>query len=212
MGVHGKIRVKVCGITRAEDAAAAADFGADAIGVNFFPKSPRYVAPESAQGLIEGIAPFVSVVALFVNPSREDVQTVLSRVDIDVLQFHGTETPEFCESFSRPYIKAIGVGEDVDLEAQALRFRASRAVLLDALDTTRWGGTGETFDWSRVPERWGVPFVLAGGLDADNVAEAIQRVSPAAVDVCGGVEAEKGIKDLTKLENFMRSVHRVSMG
>lgn len=203
-------RVKVCGITTERDVDLAVELGADAIGLNFYPPSPRALEPRSAARLARRCPPFTTVVALFVNPRREDVSAVLDTVaGIAVLQFHGTEEPEFCAGFGRPYVKAVAMEAGVDLAAQMRRFATAGAMLLDAFDPDLWGGTGRSFDWKRVPGERAMPIVLAGGLTADNVADAIRRVRPYAVDVCGGVESAPGRKDERKLRAFMRSVHSV---
>ncbi len=204
-------RVKICGITTPEDVEAAAAVGADAIGFNFYPPSPRYVGLELATELSRRCPPFVSAVALFVNPEPDAVQAVLQAVPgVSVLQFHGTETPEFCGSFARPYIKSIGVHNAVDVIEEMSRYATASALLLDSFDPVRWGGTGREFDWNKIPAERLRPLVLAGGLNADNVEGAIRQVKPFAVDVCNGVESSPGIKDPAKLEAFMRSVERVS--
>ncbi len=204
-------RVKICGITTPEDVEAAAAVGADAIGFNFYPPSPRYVELERATELSRRCPPFVSAVALFVNPEPDEVQAVLQAVPgVSVLQFHGTETPEFCGSFARPYIKSIGVHNEVDVIEEMSRYATASALLLDSFDPVRWGGTGREFDWNKIPAERLRPLVLAGGLNAGNVEGAIRQVKPFAVDVCNGVESSPGIKDPVKLEAFMRSVERVS--
>ncbi len=204
-----RTRVKICGITRTEDARAAAVAGADAIGLVFYEGSPRHVTPERAAEIVAALPPCVTVVALFVNAPRAQVRSVLETVPIDLLQFHGEETPEDCRGFGRRYLKAIRMRDDVDLAVQARRYHDAAALLLDAYVPDRHGGTGTSFDWARVPRDLDMPLILAGGLTPENVAQAVMRVRPWAVDVSGGVEAAKGIKDETKMRAFVRNVNSV---
>ncbi|WP_205694419.1 phosphoribosylanthranilate isomerase [Crenobacter cavernae] len=199
-------RIKICGLTRPQDARDAARLGADAIGLVFYDKSPRNVSLEAARAVIDALPPFVSVVALFVNPSRERVDEVLAALPIDILQFHGEETPEFCASFKRPYLKAVRVKPGVDLVEWAERYKDARGLLADAFVEGAHGGTGATFDWRLIPANLTIPLILSGGLTADNVADAVRRVLPAAVDVSSGVEAGKGIKDAAKMQAFIQGV------
>lgn len=201
-----RTRVKVCGITRPEDGAWAGVCGADAIGLVFYPPSPRSVEVEQARGVVAALPPFVSVVALFVDPEPEWVRRVLGAVPVDLLQFHGDESPEACEAYGRPYMKALSMGEGVDPRGVARRYRSARALLLDGFREGVRGGTGTTFDWSRVPRDLGLPVVLAGGLEPGNVGRAVRTVRPYGVDVSGGVEASKGVKDPARVEAFMREV------
>ncbi|UTW05244.1 phosphoribosylanthranilate isomerase [Amphritea atlantica] len=205
-----RTRVKICGITRLEDALAAVEAGADALGFVFYPPSPRYVDPAVAEVIIRQLPPFVTSVALFVNESAEQVCAILDQTGIDLLQFHGDESPEYCAQFSRPYFKALRMSPDIDVAAETERFALSRAILLDAYRPGVPGGTGEAFDWERIPSDLDKPLILAGGLDQNNVAKAISRVKPYAVDVSGGVEAAKGIKDSSKLISFMNEVARAN--
>lgn len=204
-----RTRVKICGITRVEDARAAAKAGADAIGLVFHEGSPRYVTPVRAAEIVAALPPCVTVVALFVNAPRAQVRSVLEAVPVDLLQFHGEETPADCRGFGRRYLKAIRMREDVDVAAQARRYEDAAALLLDAYVPDRHGGTGVRFDWARVPRDLAMPLILAGGLTPENVAQAVTEVRPWAVDVSGGVEAAKGIKDETKLRAFVRNVNSV---
>lgn len=196
-------RIKICGLTRAEDAVEAAYLGADAIGLVFYEPSPRNVTLEQARAVVSALPPFVSVVALFVNPSVLDVERVLAEVPVDVLQFHGEETPEFCRHFNRPYLKAVRVKPGVDLVEWAKNYHDARGLLADAFVEGVHGGTGATFDWALLPAGLGIPLILSGGLTPDNVAEAVRLVKPAAVDVSSGVEAAKGIKDAAKMAAFI---------
>lgn len=208
-------RVKICGITRAEDARAVAMSGADAIGLVFYEKSPRHVSMAQAAKLVAVLPPFVTVVGLFVNASAETVREVLAAVPLDVLQFHGDEAPEFCEQFHKPYLKAIRVKAGVDLIQCAARFHTAQGLLLDAHVEGIPGGTGASFDWTLIPEALPLPLILSGGLSAENVAAGIRRVRPYAVDVSSGVEAGKGVntlkgvKDAAKIARFMQEVKSV---
>ncbi|EDO29270.1 predicted protein [Nematostella vectensis] len=199
-------RVKICGITRLEDAQLAIAAGADALGFVFYEPSPRYVSPEVAAAIIRELPPFVVTTALFVDASETYVRQVLEQTQIDLLQFHGDETPAFCEQFNRPYIKALRVKPTLDLLAEQKRFQSARALLLDAYKPGVPGGTGESFDWALIPKALAPKIILAGGLDAGNVARAIAEVKPFAVDVSGGVEASKGIKDANKIKRFFEEV------
>ncbi|WP_020189890.1 phosphoribosylanthranilate isomerase [Pseudomonas putida] len=200
------VRSKICGITRIEDALAAAEAGADAIGFVFYAKSPRAVDVRQARAIIAELPPFVTTVGLFVNASRCELNEILEVVPLDLLQFHGDETPQDCEGYHRPWIKALRVRPGDDLEAASRLYAGARGILLDTYVPGVPGGTGEAFDWSLVPARLGKPIILAGGLSADNVGQAIAQVKPYAVDVSGGVEQAKGIKDAAKIEAFMRAV------
>ncbi|WOE81687.1 phosphoribosylanthranilate isomerase [Pseudomonas protegens] len=202
------VRSKICGITRIEDALAAVAAGADAIGLVFYAKSPRAVSVQQARAIIAALPPFVTTVGLFVNASRCELGEILDAVPLDLLQFHGDESAADCEGYHRPYIKAlrVKVGDDVAAACQA--YPRASGILLDTYVEGVPGGTGEAFDWSLVPQGLSKPIILAGGLSAQNVAEAIARVRPYAVDVSGGVEQSKGIKDSAKIQAFMQAVRR----
>ena len=200
------VRSKICGIARIEDALAAAEAGADAIGFVFYAKSPRAVDVRQARAIITELPPFVTTVGLFVNASRCELNEILEVVPLDLLQFHGDETPQDCEGYHRPWIKALRVRPGDDLEAACKQYAGARGILLDTYVAGVPGGTGEAFDWSLVPAHLSKPIILAGGLSADNVGQAIAQVRPYAVDVSGGVEQAKGIKDAAKIEAFMRAV------
>ncbi|KAF0254932.1 phosphoribosylanthranilate isomerase [Pseudomonas putida] len=200
------VRSKICGITRIEDALAAAQAGADAIGFVFYAKSPRAVDVRQARAIIAELPPFVTTVGLFVNASRCELNEILEVVPLDLLQFHGDETPQDCEGYHRPWIKALRVRPGDDLEAACQLYAGARGILLDTYVAGVPGGTGEAFDWSLVPAHLSKPIILAGGLSADNVGQAIAQVRPYAVDVSGGVERAKGIKDAAKIEAFMQAV------
>lgn len=198
--------VKICGITRTEDALAAARSGAHAVGLIFYGASPRAVSPQLARQIVDALPPFVTPVALFVNPAADLVNDVVAQVRPQLLQFHGEETPEFCAQFALPYIKAVRVGPGIDLLQYARRYAGAKGVLLDALVEGSHGGTGAAFDWNLIPAALALPLILAGGLDPDNVGTAIRRVRPWAVDVSSGVELAKGIKDAARIDAFIRGV------
>lgn len=199
------VRVKICGITRIEDALAAAAAGADAIGLVFYAKSPRAVDIEQARAILAALPPFVTSVGLFVDAERSELERILASVPLDLLQFHGDESVQQCEAFGRPYIKALRVKAGDDIAAQVARYTSAQGILLDAYVEGVPGGTGEAFDWSLIPQTLSKPLILAGGLRPDNVAEAVSRVRPYAVDVSGGVEASKGVKDVEKVDAFIRA-------
>lgn len=201
-----RTRVKICGITRAEDALAVAHNGADAIGLVFYERSPRHVSIAQAAQLAAVLPPFVTVVGLFVNASAPFVREVMASVSLDVLQFHGDETPDYCEQFDKPYLKAIRVKAGVDLLQCAADFHSAQGLLLDAHVEGIPGGTGAVFDWSLIPEHLPLPLILSGGLSIENVAAGIDQVRPYAVDVSSGVEVSKGIKDSQKISRFMHEV------
>jgi phosphoribosylanthranilate isomerase len=201
-----RTRVKICGLTRGADARAAAELGADAIGLVFYAPSPRAVEIEQARRLAGCLPPFVTSVGLFVDADPAQVRGVLGRVPLDLLQFHGDEPPDYCAAFGRPWIKAIRVRPEIDLHALAARYADAAGLLLDTYDPSAPGGTGRRFDWDLIPRDLDKPVILAGGLDADNVAEAVRRVRPYGVDVSGGVEAAKGIKDRAKMAAFLKGV------
>lgn len=203
------VRSKICGITRLEDALAAVEAGADAIGFVFYAKSPRAVTAEQAQAIIAALPPFVTTVGLFVDMPRAELNALLAQVPLDLLQFHGDESPADCEGFSRPYIKALRVQAGDDVSAMIARYPAASGILLDTFVAGVPGGTGEAFDWSLVPKQPAKPIILAGGLTAENVRQAIEQVQPYAVDVSGGVEQSKGIKSAEKVHAFIKAVKRV---
>ncbi len=205
------VRTKICGLTRVEDVLAVASAGADALGLVFYPPSPRYVSLEQAVELSRYIPPFVSRVGLFVNPEVAEVERVLQHVPLDMLQFHGDESADFCERFNKPYLKAIRVKPGVDLVQCAAEFASAGALLLDAHVDGVPGGTGVSFDWSLIPAGLSMPLILSGGLTLDNVAQGIQQVKPYAVDVSSGVEQRKGIKDNGKIVRFMQEVKQADV-
>ena len=202
-----RTRVKICGITRPEDGQAAARAGADAIGLVFYEQSPRCVDILQAQEICAILPPFVTVVGLFVNAGRERVAAVLEALPVDLLQFHGQECADYCAQHRRPWIRAIRMKPETDVLAEQAAYAGGRGLLLDAYRPGVPGGTGETFDWARIPPMVGPQITLAGGLDPGNVGAAVRAVRPYAVDVSGGVEVEKGIKDPDKIKAFMHEVH-----
>jgi len=204
-------RIKICGITRPGDAQAAIASGADAIGLVFYAKSPRAVTVEQAQRIVAVVPPFVSVVALFVDELADEITRILDSVQIDLIQFHGDEAPAFCQQFGRPWVKALRVRPDTNLEEACHTYQNARGVLLDSWQEGVPGGTGRVFDWQLASRELPLPVVLAGGLHADNVGSAIARVQPAAVDVSGGVEQSPGIKDAGKIRRFVAAVRAADL-
>lgn len=201
--------IKICGITRPEDAQFAAQLGVNALGLVFYPPSPRGVSISQAQTIANVTPPFVQLVGLFVNATAEEIQTILAQVPLNLLQFHGEEKPDFCAQFQRPYIKALHIKENIDLNTQIQSYDLARGILLDTFNPTLKGGTGETFDWQQIPKNLKKPLILAGGLNTDNIKQAILQVKPSAVDVSGGVEESKGIKSFSKMRDFIRLVKEV---
>ena len=206
-----RTRIKICGITRIEDGLDAASAGADAIGFVFYAKSPRCVAPAQARAIADRLPPFVTSVGLFVDATPAEVRDVIRVARLDCLQFHGDESPDYCASFSIPFMKAARVRPGQDLLQYSIDFRDAQALLLDAYIEGVPGGTGQRFDWRLIPKNLSLPIVLSGGLDADNVSDAIAQVRPWAVDVSSGVEASKGIKDAKKIEQFIRGVRNADV-
>lgn len=199
-------KVKFCGITRLDDALAAVRLGVDALGFVFYEPSPRNISPEQARAIIRQLPPFVTRVGLFVNASDDVIRSITEYVGLDVIQLHGDESPEFCEQFQQPVIKALRVNEGAFIPQPPERYDSVSAVLLDAYSQRAYGGTGHTFDWSVIP-RLSMPIILAGGLHPENVAQAIALVKPYAVDVSGGIEGEtKGCKDQQRMQAFLKAV------
>ena len=208
-------RVKICGITRPEDARRAAALGADAIGLVFYPGSSRVVSMEQAKHIVAALPPFVTSVALFVDEAPDEINRILNSVPIGMIQFHGEETPEFCSQFNRPWMKALRVRPGLDIAALGVEFASASAILLDAWQEGVPGGTGQSFDWELAPRAMTRPMVLAGGLHAANVGAAIAALCPEAVDVSGGVESSPGIKDADKMSDFIaavRAADRIAKG
>ena len=207
-----RTRVKICGITRAEDAAAVVKYGADALGLVFYPDSPRHVTLEQARAIADTVAPLVTIVGLFVNPSPEVVRTVLDTVPLGLLQFHGAEANDECRQFGLPFIKSIAIGDDADVLSRMQGYPDASGFILDAWQPQTHGGGGEKFDWNRFPDSPPVPVILAGGLTPENVALAISTTRPYAVDVSSGVESAKGIKSAEKIAAFMKGVEHSDTG
>ena len=199
-----RTRTKICGITRLDDAKASVRAGCDALGFVFYKESPRYIALDAFKVIAKELSPFVTKVGLFVNADPAEIEEVIKSGLMNVLQFHGDETPDFCRQFKFPYIKAVAVSSSVDLLQYAKDFYDAEALLLDACHEQLKGGTGQTFDWNLIPHSLSKPIVLAGGLTVDNVKEAIKKVKPYAVDVSGGVEESKGIKNSLKIQAFIK--------
>ena len=199
------MRIKICGITRPEDAEQALALGADTIGCVFHAESARHVPVEIARDIHAAVGESGTLVGLFVDPTVEQVQAVLDRVELDVLQFHGQESPAFCEQFQRPYLKAVAMSADVNLAAVDSAYCSARGLLLDSAHDGQFGGTGHRFDWEWIDAGLEKRLMLAGGLNAHNVGEAIRQVRPAAVDVSSGVERDKGIKDSDRMRAFIEA-------
>jgi phosphoribosylanthranilate isomerase len=208
--VNARTRVKFCGITRPEDAIEAVNMGVDAIGLVFVPQSRRCVNLEQAARIVRALPPLVVAVGLFMDASDQQVRQTLDVVGIDLLQFHGTESPAYCEQFQRPYVKALAMGDGVDAVYAASRYARARGVLLDAHRSGEQGGSGMRFDWSSIPVEMAGRIILAGGLTPDNVADAITQVRPFAVDVSSGIESAPGIKCPGRMQKFMSEVERAS--
>ncbi len=207
-----RTRIKICGIREPLHARIAAEAGADAVGLVFYARSPRAVDVPQAERIVAAVPAFVAAVGLFVDAAEREVREVLARVRLDLLQFHGEETPEFCARFGVPYLRAVRMGPGADLLEYAGRFSGAKALLLDAYSPDEPGGTGLTFDWAGVPRGLPVPLILSGGLNAANVGRAVREVGPWAVDVSSGVEASRGVKDPRKIVEFIRSVQREDAG
>jgi phosphoribosylanthranilate isomerase len=205
-----RTRIKICGITRPGDALAAAEAGADAIGLVFYPKSPRYLSTERAVEIRDALPPFVQAVALFVNPDPAQVAQVLGRVKPAMLQFHGEETPEFCAQYGVPFVKACRMRPGFEPRGYLGAFGGAAAWLVDSY-VPEYGGVGESFDWSLVPRGLERPLILSGGLQRGNVAQAIRAVRPWGVDVSSGVETAKGIKDAAKMGAFIAEVRNADV-
>lgn len=203
------IRIKICGITRPEDALAAAEAGADAVGLVFYAKSKRAVTAVQAREIAAVLPPFVSAVALFVNEQPDVICQILRQVPIDVIQFHGDEDDDFCRQFDRPYLKAVRVQSAADIQTACAKFPNARALLFDAYHPTEYGGTGQSFDWTLLRGNIGKPWILAGGLTAGNVAEAVKTSGAVAVDVSGGVESAAGVKDALKIRAFAAALKAI---
>ncbi len=201
-----RTRVKICGFTRAEDAFFAARLGVDAIGLVFYPSSPRHIEISAAVGIVGILPAFTTVVGLFVDAQADYISEVMAQVPIDCLQFHGDETPDYCRSFGKRYIKAVRMQAGVDVLQLAQDYYDADGLLLDAYHAQAKGGTGVRFDWDLIPNNCRLPIILAGGLNSGNAKAAIAAVRPYALDVSSGVEADKGIKDTQKMRAFIMEV------
>ncbi|WP_347988979.1 phosphoribosylanthranilate isomerase [Methylomonas sp. AM2-LC] len=203
-----RTRVKICGFTKVEDALCAASLGVDAIGVVFYPPSPRHVEIDQAVEIVRALPAFVSVVALFVNAEPAFITEVIRKVPVDCLQFHGEESAQACRGFAKPYIKAIRMQANSNVTALEQQYFDAAGLLLDAYHPGLQGGSGNSFDWDLIPAKRSLPIILAGGLTAENAGQAIQVVKPYALDVSSSVEAEKGIKDAEKMAAFIRKTNQ----
>ena len=207
-----RTRVKICGISTLETAQQVCDAGADAIGLVFYEKSPRNVSISQAKQICDALPPFVNCVGLFLDPSREFVDQVLREVKLDLLQFHGLETAEFCDSFSRPYIKAIGmkgISTEAEFSKITEQYENAKGFLVDSHASGKAGGTGKAFDWKNVPQMQQKPIILAGGLNPENIGDALQQLNLYGVDLSSGVESQAGVKDPEKIKQLMNEVYRV---
>jgi phosphoribosylanthranilate isomerase len=204
-----RTRIKVCGLRSVEQAQIAVASGADAIGLVFHRSSPRFVDIAQALKIRQSIPAFITVTALFMNEQEGLVEEVVQTVRPDLLQFHGAETAAFCGLWERPYIKAIAMGDDLDALGYATAYPDAMGFLMDSHAAGRQGGSGDTFDWSRIPAAFQYPLILAGGLNPRNVAQAVSEVRPYAVDVSSGVESSRGVKDATLIRQFCKEVYRV---
>ena len=207
-----RTRIKICGITSIEDAGYVCAAGADSIGLVFYEKSPRNVSIAKAKEICESLPPLVTCVGLFLDPCSDFVNSVLSEVKLDLLQFHGLESPEFCDSFSRPYIKAIGmegISSEDEFAQITIQYSKAKGFLVDSHATGKAGGTGKTFDWKNVPQMQQKPIILAGGLNPENVASALEQLNIYGIDLSSGVESKPGIKDPIKIKKMMNEVYRV---
>jgi len=202
-----RTRVKICGFTRVDEAVYAAHLGVDAIGLVFYPPSPRHVEIEQAVRIVQALPAFTSVVALFVDEQEARIREVLAQVAIDCIQFHGDEPAETCRIYGKRYIKAVSMQDGISIPALALDYHDAAGLLLDAFHPDAKGGTGSRFDWELIPKQCTLPIILAGGLDATNAKQAVKMVRPYALDVSSGVEVKKGIKDSLKMAAFIKQVN-----
>ena len=205
------VKIKICGITNFEDALNASRLGADALGFVFVENSPRYIKPHDAAHIINKLPPFINKVGLFVDPSKQEVEDAARIANFDLLQFHGDESEGFCNQFNLPYIKAISVKTDVNLLEYSRKYASASALLLDAYSEEARGGTGKTFDWNLIPKEGSIPLIVAGGLNNENIADLLRQVMPYAVDVSGGIERSKGLKDYELMKNFILGVTNASL-
>jgi phosphoribosylanthranilate isomerase len=208
--MNKRTRIKICGLKTWQDAQTAVQCGVDSIGLVFHKSSPRYIEPEAALEIRQKVPAFVTVTALFLNEDEGWVQQVIQQVRPDCLQFHGDETADYCETLNHPYIKAIPMGGELNAVEYAAPYRSAQGFLMDSNAAGRQGGSGDTFDWSKIPSTFQYPLILAGGLNPQNVAQAITQVDPWAVDVSSGVEQSKGVKDAQLIRQFCEEVFRVN--
>lgn len=206
-----RTKIKICGITNSKNALDAVDLGVDALGFVFFGESPRYIEPKKARKIINLLPSFVLRVGLFVNASKEEVLSAISDSSVNVLQFHGDEDEQFCNQFNLPYIKATSFQDGVNLLEYCKLFTSSSAILIDTYSENMRGGTGKTFNWDLLPKELPLPLIVAGGLDSGNVSSLINSINPYGVDVSGGVESDKGVKDYTMMKNFVLGVHNATV-
>ena len=206
-----RTRVKVCGITKKEDALLAADLGVDALGFVFYKDSPRYIDPGKVGEITSALHPFILRVGLFVNSNEDVVRDSIKKSKINFLQFHGDESEKYCNQFNLPYIKSISMKDGVNLLECCSEYRSASALLLDTYNKKLKGGTGEVFDWKKIPNNLSSPLIIAGGLNPENIENLIKLVNPFCVDVSGGVEINKGIKDKEKMKKFMIGVHNATL-
>ena len=206
-----RTKIKICGITNSKNALDAVDLGVDALGFVFFGESPRYIEPKKARKIINLLPLFVLRVGLFVNASKEEVLSAISDSSVNVLQFHGDEDEQFCNQFNLPYIKATSFQDGVNLLEYCKLFTSSSAILIDTYSENMKGGTGKTFNWDLLPKELPLPLIVAGGLDSGNVSSLINSINPYGVDVSGGVESDKGVKDYTMMKNFVLGVHNATV-
>ena len=206
-----RTKIKICGITNPKNALDAVDLGVDALGFVFFEESPRYIEPKKARKIINLLPSFVLRVGLFVNTSKEEVLSAISDSSVNVLQFHGDEDEQFCNQFNLPYIKATSFQDGVNLLEYCKLFTSSSAILIDTYSENMRGGTGKTFNWDLLPKELPLPLIVAGGLDSGNVSSLINSINPYGVDVSGGVESDKGVKDYTMMKNFVLGVHNATV-
>ena len=199
-------KVKFCGITNLQDAISAAELGADALGFVFYPKSPRFISPKNAKEIIKKLPPFISMVGLFVNQSKSEVEEVIKDCPLNLLQFHGDENEAFCKQYNLPYIKAISMKSDVDLLKCVQEYNSAKALLLDTFSKDARGGSGEVFDWKMIPPNTLKPIIVAGGLTPENVQTLLEVISPYGVDVSSGIEINKGLKDYKLMKKFILGV------
>ena len=206
-----RTKIKICGITNLKNAREAVELGVDALGFVFFSESPRYIKPKKARAIINLLPSFVSRVGLFVNAPKQEVLSVISESRVNLLQFHGDEDENFCNQFNLPYIKAISFKDGINLLEYCHLFASSSAILIDTYSEKMRGGTGETFNWELIPKHLPLPLIIAGGLDSNNVTSLINSVNPYGVDVSGGVELDKGIKDHSMMKNFVLGVNNAAI-